>query len=120
MLRKDRISTSVTHRSWWTPKAISSRVKDGIVLRSNSAWKPCRLSFSTTSAKPRSEPVCRPTTSWPKLQDADIDLGATGFSEDESAVLLAHAAEGSEAGEDAEEEIPEAPAEPLRTRAVFG
>ena len=47
------------------------------------------------------------------LRDADIDLGALGFDDDELAVLLANADDGSEAGEDAEEEIPEAPAEPV-------
>src|ERR1022692_2539971 len=51
-----------------------------------------------------------------ELRDVDIDLGALGFSDDELAVLLANADDGSEAGEDAEEEIPEAPAEPV-TRA---
>ena len=51
-----------------------------------------------------------------ELRDTDIDLGALGFSDDELAVLLANADDGSEAGEDAEEEIPEAPAEPV-TRA---
>src|ERR1039457_2681248 len=51
-----------------------------------------------------------------ELRDTDIDLGALGFSDDELAVLLANADYGSEAGEDAEEEIPEAPAEPV-TRA---
>jgi DNA modification methylase len=50
------------------------------------------------------------------LRDAEIDLGSLGFSDDELAVLLADAADVSEAGEDAEEEIPEAPAEPV-TRA---
>src|ERR1039458_5712062 len=51
-----------------------------------------------------------------ELRDTDIDRGALGFSDDELAVLLANADDGSEAGEDAEEEIPEAPAEPV-TRA---
>jgi DNA modification methylase len=50
------------------------------------------------------------------LRDAEIDLGGLGFSDDELAVLLANADDGSDAGEDAEEEIPEAPAEPV-TRA---
>jgi len=50
------------------------------------------------------------------LRDAEIDIGGLGFSDDELRVLLADAADGSEAGEDAEEEIPEAPAEPV-TRA---
>jgi DNA modification methylase len=51
-----------------------------------------------------------------ELRDTEIDLGTLGFSDDELAVLLANADDGSEAGEDAEEEIPEAPAEPV-TRA---
>ena len=50
-----------------------------------------------------------------ELRDTEIDLGTLGFSDDELAVLLADASDGSEAG-DAEEEIPEAPAEPV-TRA---
>lgn len=51
-----------------------------------------------------------------ELRDADIDLGALGFSDDELAVLLANADHGTDAGEDAEEEIPGVPAEPV-TRA---
>ena len=50
------------------------------------------------------------------LRDADIDLGALGFSDDELAVLLADA-EGPVTDADAEEEIPEPPAEPV-TRAA--
>lgn len=51
-----------------------------------------------------------------ELRDTDIDLGALGFRDDELAVLLANADDGSDAAEDAEEEIPDAPAEPV-TRA---
>jgi len=48
------------------------------------------------------------------LRDAEIDLGALGFDDNELAVLLAGASgDGGEAGDDAEEEIPEAPAEPV-------
>ncbi len=49
------------------------------------------------------------------LRDAEVDLGALGFDEDELAVLLADA-ESPVTDADAEEEIPEAPAEPV-TRA---
>jgi hypothetical protein len=51
-----------------------------------------------------------------ELRDAEIDLGGLGFSDDELAVLLA-ATESPDPGADPEEEeIPEAPAEPV-TRA---
>jgi DNA modification methylase len=50
-----------------------------------------------------------------ELRDSEIDLGGLGFSDDELAVLLADA-ESPGADADAEEEIPEAPAEPV-TRA---
>ena len=50
------------------------------------------------------------------LRNAEIDLGTLGFSDDELAVLLANADDGTDAGEDAEEEIPEVPSEPV-TRA---
>ena len=47
------------------------------------------------------------------LRDAEIDLGALGFSDDELAVLLANA-DGPVTDADAEEEeIPEAPTEPV-------
>jgi DNA modification methylase len=48
-----------------------------------------------------------------ELRDTEIDLATLGFSDDELAVLLAEADDGIEAGDDAEEEIPEAPAEPV-------
>src|ERR1017187_57605 len=49
-----------------------------------------------------------------ELRDAEIDLGALGFDDNELAVLLVGATgEGGEAGDEAEEEIPEAPAEPV-------
>jgi DNA modification methylase len=50
-----------------------------------------------------------------ELRDADIDLGALGFDDNELAVLLA-AAESPVTDADAEEQIPEPPAEPI-TRA---
>ena len=46
------------------------------------------------------------------LRDAEIDLGGLGFSDDELAILLS-SADDAEAAEDAEEEIPEPPAEPV-------
>jgi len=50
------------------------------------------------------------------LRDADIDLGRIGFSDDELAVLLADADRVEDAAGDEEEQIPEAPVEPV-TRA---
>jgi ParB-like chromosome segregation protein Spo0J len=52
-----------------------------------------------------------------ELRDDNIDLGALGFSDDELTVLLANADDGTDAGEGAEEEILETPAEPV-TRPV--
>ena len=48
-----------------------------------------------------------------ELRDADIDLGALGFSDDELAVLLADAESPVTDADADEEEIPEAPAEPV-------
>jgi hypothetical protein len=48
-----------------------------------------------------------------ELRDAEIDLGGLGFSDDELAVLLADADRVEEGTEDAEEDLPEAPAEPV-------
>jgi DNA modification methylase len=47
------------------------------------------------------------------LQDADFDLEMVGFTEEELRVLLASEPEAESASEDAETEIPEAPAEPV-------
>jgi hypothetical protein len=49
-----------------------------------------------------------------ELRDAEIDLGGLGFSDDELRALLADAdRDDGESGADGEEEIPEAPAEPV-------
>lgn len=56
-----------------------------------------------------------------ELRDADLDLEVLGFSEDELRVLLAETDDGDAgAGEEAEEEIPEAPVEPVtRPRDIW-
>jgi DNA modification methylase len=48
-----------------------------------------------------------------ELRDADIDLGALGFDDNELAVLLAEAESPDPDADPGEEEIPEAPAEPV-------
>jgi DNA modification methylase len=48
-----------------------------------------------------------------ELNDANFDLGTLGFSEDELRVLLAEVGDGTAPEQGAEEEIPEAPVEPV-------